>query len=77
MSIPASVNKSDIIEQPNYYDDVEFKNALQRFESKISLLSLNGQSINAKFDKLKLFLDDVNNINPISVIMCSGELVSR
>ena len=31
------------------------------------LISLNCQSINAKFKKLKLFLDDVNTHNPISV----------
>ena len=32
------------------------------------MLSLNCQSISAKFDKFKLFLDDVNNQNPISII---------
>ena len=31
-------------------------------------LSLNCQSINAKYVQLKLFLDDVNTRNPISVI---------
>ena len=32
------------------------------------MLSLNCQSINAKFDKLKLFLDDVNKGHPIAAI---------
>ena len=32
------------------------------------MLSLNCQSINAKFDKLKLCLDDVSIEHPISVI---------
>ena len=32
------------------------------------MLSLNCQSINAKFNKLKLFLDDVNIEHQISVI---------
>ena len=50
-------NESAIIEHSKDYDDVEFKNASQRFESEISILSINCQSINAKFDKLKLFLD--------------------
>ena len=36
-------------------------------------LSLNCQSINAKYEKLKLFLDDVNTRNPISVIICVQE----
>ena len=41
---------------------------MQSYNSKISMLSLYCQSINAKFDKLKLFLDDVNDQNPISII---------
>ena len=32
------------------------------------MLSLNCQSINAKIDKLKLYLDDVNKDHPISAI---------
>ena len=32
------------------------------------MFSLNGQSINAKFNKLKIFLDDVSIEYPISVI---------
>ena len=32
------------------------------------ILSLNCQSINAKFDKLKRFIDYVNDESPISVI---------
>ena len=34
----------------------------------LSILSLNCQSIKAKYEKLKLFLDNVNTQNPISVI---------
>ena len=51
-----------------YYNDVDFKNLLHNAKSKISMLSLNCQSINAKFDKLKFFLDDVSIEHPISVI---------
>ena len=61
-------NEADVIEHSKYYDDVDFNNALQSYNSKISMLSLNCQSISAKFDKFKLFLDDVNNENPISII---------
>ena len=55
-------DESSIIEQSKYYDDTDFKDALQQYNSKISILSLNCQSINAKYDKLKLFLDDVNTL---------------
>ena len=65
---PQEENEADIIEHSKYYDDIDFNNALQSYNSKISMLSLNCESISAKFDKLKLFLDDVNNQNPISII---------
>ena len=65
---PQEENEADIIEHSKYYDDKDFINALQSYNSKISMLSLNCQSISAKFDKMKLFLDDVNNQNPISII---------
>ena len=65
---PQEENEADIIEHSKYYDDKDFNNALQSYDSKISMLSLNCQSISAKFDKLKLFIDDVNNQNPISII---------
>ena len=65
---PEIENETTLIEHSKYYNDVEFKNVLQNTNSKISMLSLNCQSINAKFDKLKLFLADVNIECPISVI---------
>ena len=57
---PDSENKSTLIGHSRYYCNAEFKHALQQYDSKISILSINCQSLNAKFDKLKLFLDDVN-----------------
>ena len=53
---PVIDNETTLIEHSKYYNDVKFKNVLQNTNSKISILSLNCQSINAKFDKLKLFL---------------------
>ena len=58
-------DESNIIEQAKYYDDTDFKDAMQQYYSKISILI---QSINAKYDKLKLFLDDVNRLNKILII---------
>ena len=63
---PEIENETTLIEHSKYYN--EFKNVLQTTNSKISMLSLNCQSINAKFDKLKLLLADVNIECPISVI---------
>ena len=63
---PEIENETDLIEHSKYYNDVDFKNLLHNATSKIRMLSLNCQSINAKFDKLKLFLDDVSIEHPIS-----------
>ena len=68
---PEIENETTLIEHLKYYNDVEFKNVLQITNSKISMLSLNCQSINAKFDKLKLFLADVNIKGPI--VICIQE----
>ena len=65
---PEIENETDLLEHSKYYNDVGFKNVLHSANSKISMLSLNCQSINAKFDKLKLFLGDVNKDHPILVI---------
>ena len=67
---PDMEDESNIIhvEQSRYYDDTDFHDALQQHNSKISILSLNCQSINAKYDKLRLILDDINTFNPISII---------
>ena len=65
---PLEDNEADVIEHSKYYDDVDFNNALQSYNSKISMLSLNCQSISVKFDKFKLFLDGVNNQSTTSII---------
>ena len=70
---PEIENETELIEHSKYYNDVDFKSVLHNAKCKISMLSLNCQSINAKFDKLKLFLDDVHIEHPISAI-CIQEL---
>ena len=65
---PEMENEASLIEHSKYYNDVEFRNVLHNTNSKISILSLNSQSINAKFDQLKIFLDNINMECPISVI---------
>ena len=64
---PEIENEVDLIKSSKYYDD-EDKVELNSINNRICILSLNCQSINAKFEKLKLFLGDVNTQNPISVI---------
>ena len=47
-------NETAQLEHSNYYNDADFKSVLHNANSKISMLSLNCQSINAKYDKLTL-----------------------
>ena len=65
---PESENEIELIEHSNCYTDDEFVNNIQITESKIKLLSLNCQSINAKFAKLKTFLAAINEYTEISII---------
>ena len=65
---PDVENEAVLIEHSKYFDDLEFRTILQNQNSKLSILGLNCQSINAKFDKLKMFIDYVNDQCPISVI---------
>ena len=69
---PDSENESTLIEHSKYYGDAEFEHALQQYNNKISILSISCQSLNAKFDKFKLFLDDVNTKNQI-LVLCVPE----
>ena len=65
---PDTENEIELIEHSNYYTDDEFVNNIQITESKIKMLSLNCQSINAKFAKLKTFLAAINEYTDISII---------
>ena len=65
---PDMENEVALVQSSKYYDDENFKIELNSINNRLCILSLNCQSINAKYEKLKLFLDDVNTQNPISVI---------
>ena len=65
---PDEEDEAILLEHSKYFDDLSFKNTLCKQNGKISILSLNCQSINAKFDKLNFFIDYINDHIPISVI---------
>ena len=53
---PDEEDEAILLEHSKYFDDLSFKNTLCNQNGKISILSLNCQSINAKFDKLIFLL---------------------
>ena len=57
--------KNDI-EHSNYFGNNEFMNAHHQINGKLSILNLNCQCINSKFDKIRLFLECINNNNNVS-----------
>ena len=65
---PDGENEAVLIEHSKYFDDLEFRTLLRKQNSNLCILSLNCQSLNAKFDKLKMFIDYANDQCPISVI---------
>ena len=57
------------IEHSNYFSNEEFMKTHLQTNGKLTILNLNCQCINSKFDKIKLFLECINNnAMPVSVI---------
>ena len=62
-------NEINLIEQSKYYSSDEFNLQLRQLSGKLTMLSLNCQSLNAKFDNLKLFLSSIDSNSPITLIV--------
>ena len=58
----------DIIPLSTYTDVNTLAERMSANNSTLSVLSLNAQSINAKFDELKITIDQLNEIHTVSVI---------
>ena len=63
-------NEAHVIKHSPYYGETDFSKLLVH-KAGFSILSLNIQSVNAKFDEFQLFVNRMNLTNPISVI-CRG-----
>ena len=65
----------NIIKHSPYYSESDFHN--QQFKKgNFSMLSLNCQSINAKFDEVQLFMDRINRIAEVSVLCLQETWIS-
>ena len=66
---PDSEEEVNFIDHSKYYNDQDYKDCLSRSKGALRILNLNCGGLNAKFDNLKIFLADCNNISfPIHVI---------
>ena len=62
-------NKINIIEHSPYYSDQDFRNVVDQESCSLRILNLNCGRLNAKFEKLIIFLAECNNnFRPLSVI---------
>ena len=66
---PDSEEEVNFIDHSIYYNDQDYKDCVSRSKGALRILNLNCGGLNAKFDNLKIFLADCNNISfPIHVI---------
>ena len=65
---PDEKDEAILLEHSKYFDDLSFIKTLCKQNAKISILSLSCLSINAKYDKLNVFIDYINDYIPFSVI---------
>ena len=63
------IDENDInIAHSKYVNETEFISTLQRLKNGLSILSLNIQSIRAKFNEFQIFIDNIHKSAEISVI---------
>ena len=66
---PESEEEVNPINHSAYFSNNKFSGILTQNNSNLSILNLNCQNVNAKFDKLQIFLRCINNdLNSIHVI---------
>ena len=66
-------NEPVLLQNSPYIDNVEFKDLLRELPNSFKILSLNCQSLNAKFQMLKTYLDQYNNPSNVIDAICLQE----
>ena len=57
----------EVIEHSPYYSDADFQSLL-KLNNTLSIMSLNSQSINAKFNEIQLFIDRINTSGSLGIL---------
>ena len=66
-------NEPQVIQHSSYYDMDEFNNLITNKNNYFSILSLNIQSINAKFHELETLIESLRNVQFYFSIICLQE----
>ncbi len=64
---------SQIISHSSYYEYGKLSTTLQAYKNKFTIFSTNIQSINAKSDELRLFIEHLNTFNFMFSAICIQE----
>ena len=57
----------ELIKHSPYFSETDFQR-LQFGKGRLSIMSLNSQSINAKLDEIRLFINRINKVEEIGVV---------
>ena len=57
----------EVFELSPYYSEADFQNVL-KLNNTLSIMSVNCQSINAKFDEVQLFIDKINKSGSLGIL---------
>ena len=63
------IGNIELIKHSPYFSETDFQR-LQFGKGRLSIMILNSQSINAKFDELRLFMNRINKVEEIGVVSC-------
>ena len=66
-------NELQVIKHSSYYDLDKLKNLVNEKKKIVSILSLNIQSIYAKFDELEAFIEELHNLKYTFNVICLQE----
>jgi len=66
-------NSPEIINHSSYYDSEKLSSLLQTSKNKFTVFSTNIQSINAKIDELRIFVDSLKAFNFMFSAICLQE----
>lgn len=67
---PNSEDEMSTIEHSRYYSNADFRSTITKLSGSLILLNINCGGLNAKFDKLKMFLHNYNShSSPITMII--------
>ncbi len=74
MTMKLMSNESHILKHSSYYDADQFVELTDGCRHNFSILTLNIESMNAKFDELTIYIEELSKINFKFSVICLKKL---